>query len=162
MDKFIWRRRSVLQDKIKKTKKFYCGRLLILIFLVHFSGCKSFAQQDLPYMINGKLIMSDENSSICNFELFFYNKSEKIINEFTVVFYLFDNEGESFSLAQNNIVISIKKEIYGYEKIECLVNLDEYFSSNIDDEYFLDYLYISQIKYSDGSVWQDSFGMKAF
>lgn len=106
--------------------------------------------------------MKNENSTVCNVELNFYNKSEKIVNEFTVVFYIFDSEGELISSNKNNIVFSIKQNISSNESYECLVNVDDYFSSNQDDEYFLDYLYVSQIKYSDGSEWQDSFGLKAF
>lgn len=162
MDKFIWGRRRVLQNKVKKMDNLFCVSLFVLFFLIYFSGCKSNEKQGLPYMIDGKIDMKNENSTVCNVELNFYNKSEKIVNEFTVVFYIFDSEGELISSNKNNIVFSIKKNISSNESYECLVNVDDYFSSNQDDEYFLDYLYVSQIKYSDGSEWQDSFGLKAF
>ena len=162
MDKFIWGRRSVLQNKVKKIDNLFCVSLFVLFFLIYFSGCKCNEMHGLPYMIDGKLDMKNENSTVCNVELNFYNKSEKIVNEFTVVFYIFDSEGELISSNKNNIVLSIKQNISSNESYECLVNVDDYFSSNQDDEYFLDYLYVSQIKYSDGSEWQDSFGLKAF
>lgn len=162
MDKFIWGRRSVLQNKVKKIDNLFCVSLFVLFFLIYFSGCKSNEKQGLPYMIDGKIDMKNENSTVCSVELNFYNKSEKIVNEFTVVFYIFDSEGELISSNKNNIVLSIKQNISSNESYECLVNVDDYFSSNQDDEYFLDYLYVSQIKYSDGSEWQDSFGLKAF
>ncbi len=150
-----------MKNKYKVCNVFILKMLILCCFIL-FSGCKSYAQPGAPYVIDGRIDMEDEKSSVCSVELNFLNRSEKTVCEFTVIFYLFDSEGELYSLGKNNIILSININICGYESYECSVSLDNYFTSIHDDVYTMDYLYVSQIKYSDGTLWEDPFGLKAF
>jgi hypothetical protein len=117
----------------------------------------------VPYIIDAKLNMEDSSDfDIAGLDLSFLNRSERTVNEFSIVFYIFDEDGEPASLCRSNVVLSVKCELLPGEKIEKCLNLDSFFSVVPDEEYSLDYVYISRIKYADGSVWKDPFGLSLY
>ncbi len=137
----------------------YC--FLLCVFF--FSGCSAFCKEQVPYIIDAKLNMEDSSDfDIAGLDLSFLNRSERTVNEFSIVFYIFDEDGEPASLCRSNVVLSVKCELLPGEKIEKCLNLDSFFSVVPDEEYSLDYVYISRIKYADGSVWKDPFGLSLY
>lgn len=135
--------------------------LTFMFFCLLMNFC--YANAKTPYFIDGKINSQADNSEICSVDLNFYNKSEKKVIEYTVVFFLFDSNGEVYANTKNNFVFTVKNEILPNENFECSISLDDFFYEDCcDDLYSLDYLYVSQIKYDDGSAWQDKFGLSAF
>jgi len=117
----------------------------------------------VPYSISGEMVL--ESSSVYNtagFEFMFYNGSEKSVSGFTVVFYLFDEDGEVPLTGRNNIVLSVDSEVSPYSMVELCVSLDKYLSYIPEVPYTVDFLYVSSISYEDSSKWTDPFGLKTF
>ena len=126
------------------------------------TSCSAFAQINIPYSIKGDLsIEESELYDYVGFNFSIKNKSEKRINTVTVVFYVFDENGEPPFGMKNHIVLNINCNIEPNEIIEDCISLDEFIFSFESSGYVIDYLYISQILYDDGAVWTDSFGVFA-
>lgn len=146
-----------------KCKK--CVEKIILICLcTFFFGCSAFAKEKAPYIAGGDFVLDSETSDfqVAGIELYFYNRSDKAVKEFTVVFYLFDEDGEPISTGKSNIVLTVKKEIPAESAFKQSVSLDKYFLVVPDYQYSVEYLYVSSIVYEDGTTWKDPFGMMAF
>jgi len=136
----------------------------IVAVISTFFSCQLFgAVQDslkkTPYQIKGEMVMEDSDIyKNAGFEFSFNNLSEKTVSGFTVVFFLFDEEGEPPSGARSNIVLSITARVNGNESIEDCVNLDKYIYVVPEVPFTVDYLYVSKIIYEDGSIWSDPLG----
>jgi len=127
------------------------------------SGCQFFAKESLPYLIDAEMTMDSSNIyEIAGLDFTFMNKSNKSIKSFTIVFYLFDEDGNPPSLGNNNLVIQIDSVIQPSETMEDCFSLDSFLYEIPDCPYQLDYLYVSRIEYEDGSVWSDPLGAIAF
>lgn len=136
--------------------------LLIMFFL--FSGCAMFAKENVPYAIKGEFTVEDSVSEyeLGGVDIYFYNKSDKNVRNFTVVFFLFDEDGEPFNTTKSNLVFNIEKNVETKDSIEFCLSIDDYVNSIPDESCFIDYLYVSKIVYEDGSVWTDPFGLNVF
>ena len=149
-------------------------RILILFVFcsMQILGTKIYAFNFLPYSIKGDFEGSaDENSSSYTFSGQFDNKSEKPVSSFTVVFYVFDQDGNCPLQKRNNVVCMINESIPSGSNFEFNINMDEYlhessydYDSEEDEEreYRTEYLYVSRICYEDGTEWSDPFGLEAF
>lgn len=128
---------------------------LILSFVSCGTGfCKS------PYVIRGEMIIDDNNhSDLSVFEYSFKNLTSKTVSSFTVVFYLFDESGNSVLTGKPCITKQIDEVVYSDEICESFFSLDPYISVVPDSPYSVDYLYVSRITYTDGTIWTDPFGM---
>lgn len=111
----------------------------------------------LPYKISGEL---DYSNVQMNFNYSFFNNCNKDVKSFTIVFYLFDEDGNPPELIRNNMVLCEKKFVESYTTFSTRIPLNKYFESMSDNEYTIDYLYVSKIEFTDGTVWTDPFGMK--
>ena len=152
-------------------KKYSCRLLAFLIFLL--SGCSAFPAAPAlsaltagnnPYLVSGKFVMEEDSSDyeICGAKLKFYNRSEKKVTEFEVVFYLFDSDGEPAQECWNQLSFDIEKIIDAEDSFEICLSLDSYMASVPQSLLRIDYLFISKICYDDGSVWEDPYGLAAF
>lgn len=148
---------------LEKKNKQLCVVLLCLVTFA-YSGCKVFARENVPYVINGNFVMEDNlaDFEICGVDLYFLNKSEKDVKDFTVIFFLFDEEGEPVNTTKNNLVFTVKEELGGMEDINLCLSLDKYVNYVPDNGCFIDYLYVSHITYMDESEWSDPFGLYAY
>lgn len=146
---------------MKKRNSFKIWSFLSM-FLI--GGCSALSAEKVPYTISGKFLMEEASSDyeICGAELEFFNWSEKAVNSFTVVFYLFDADGEPAQECWNQLTFEIEKNIQAGGKYKICLSLDSYMSSIPQGVLSIDYLYVSKICYSDGSVWDDPLGMAAF
>lgn len=135
--------------------------LLINVFLVFFTSCNLFANEKIPYGIEGNILTEDsEIYEYMGLELKVQNKSDVKIKEITIVFFLFDEDGEPTSNIKNNIVLNIGCDIPANGTLEDCISLDKYVYVFEDMLYSIDYLYISKIFYADGTTWNDPFGSK--
>ena len=134
--------------------------MFLLICSFSFFACSAFSAEKVPYNIEGNLEMDEsEDYEIAGLNLYFYNRSERTVKEFTIVFYVFDADGEPASFCRSNISFSVKKTIPAQEAIDVCLSLDSFFIYVPDEYCTADYMYVSRILYEDGSVWQDPFGL---
>lgn len=135
--------------------------LLINVFFVFFTSCNLFANEKIPYGIEGNILTEDsEIYEYMGLELKVQNKSDVKIKEITIVFFLFDEDGEPTSNIKNNIVLNIGCDIPANGTLEDCISLDKYVYVFEDMLYSIDYLYVSKIFYADGTTWSDPFGSK--
>lgn len=117
------------------------------------------------YTVDGKI--SEENNQFF-FEGEFINHTELEVSAFTVVFSICDSDGEAVAGRTNNIVHKIEKKVLPFSQCDFSIPLNEYF---IDDQITQavtgkqkalnqEYLYVSQILYTDESMWLDPFGLE--
>ncbi len=126
-------------------------------------SCIFASERDIPYEINGEMTVepSDEYKK-AGFDFTFKNKSSKGISDFTVVFYLFDENGAPPIVGKNNIVFKVYVPVDGLEEKNICVSLDDFFDKDLDFPYDVDFLYVSHIVYQDKTEWSDPFGLKAY
>ena len=135
--------------------------LWINVFFVFFTSCNLFADEKIPYGIEGNILTDDsEIYEYMGLELKVQNKSDVKIKGITIVFFLFDEDGEPTSNIKNNIVLNIGCDIPANGTLEDCISLDKYVYVFEDMLYSIDYLYISKIFYADGTTWNDPFGSK--
>ena len=89
----------------------------------------------------------------------FLNQAEEIIDRITVSFLLFDSRtlGNPF-IGSNKFEITIQDIIFPDENKELTMSLDRFIHIAPADPYLIDFFYIYEIHYVDGSVWQDKYG----
>ncbi|MBR2106878.1 MAG: hypothetical protein IJ937_06400, partial [Treponema sp.] len=111
--------------------------------------------------MEGNILTDDsEIYEYMGLELKVQNKSDVKIKGITIVFFLFDEDGEPTSNIKNNIVLNIGCDIPANGTLEDCISLDKYVYVFEDMLYSIDYLYISKIFYADGTTWNDPFGSK--
>ena len=139
-------------------------KYVIFAMLLPLTCCTCFSRESVPYVIDAQMEMSDESESyeIAGIDLYFFNKDEKPVKELTVVFYLFDGDGEPVFSARSNISLCIQKVVPPQEGVRMTVSLDPYLYEIPEELYSVDYLYISRIVYEDGSDWSDPYGLMVF
>lgn len=137
----------------------------ILLFICLFICVSDFfyGKEKVPYKIYGEIKNSieTENEKIV-LEIYFENRSEKTISKFSLVTFIYDQEGNSPIKKNNNIVIEETVELNSKDIFTDIIDLESYIDKNDDDSYTLEFLYVSIIEYSDGSIWLDPFGTKVF
>lgn len=144
-----------MKNKILKYSSF-------LLLLFTFCGCSVFANNLAPYQISGKMVIdSSGNYESAGLEFRFFNKSEKNVKDFTIVFFLFDDDGNPPLSGKNNIVIKINEFVDRMDYLESTVSIDKYLTLIPNEPYSVDFLYVSQINYEDGSQWNDPFGLES-
>ena len=147
---------------MKNNKSKIAGSLFLLfVSLISFSCCTTEALSS-PYLISNPHIELGEYENAHNFAgmyFSFYNGSDKKIENFTLSFLLYDSDGNNPFVGSNCIVSKCEWPIQSGSSIDFIINLDPYISVVPSEEYQIDYLYVRQITYEDGSVWRDPYGM---
>lgn len=147
-----------------KIKKLYRQLWVAFFLIIMNTSCSVFARDNVPYVINGTFV-SESNIAeyeICGVDIYFLNKSDKVVNSFTVVFFLFDEEGEPVNTTKSNLVFRINESVESKESINLCLSLDQYMNYYPEEDYFIDYLYVSNISYTDGTEWSDPLGLQVF
>ena len=136
----------------------------VFLFSFCLMSCSLFSRESLPYLVSGEFEM-EENSSdynLCGITLNLFNKAEKNIKEFTVVFYLFDKDGEPASECRNMLSFTVEKKIEAGKSFVCCISLDNYLNAIPEDPLLIDYLYVSKITFEDDTSWEDPYGFLIF
>ena len=144
-----------------------CISVMVFILFPFFISCKSdsFGLYDsVPYVLSGDFVMEENSTdySICGVDFSLLNKSEKEIKRVSIVFYLFDQDGEPAYECQNKVSVQIDKSISSGEVSCFCMSLDRFMNSIPENNLTVDYLFLSRIEYEDGSHWEDPYGLVAF
>ena len=89
----------------------------------------------------------------------FLNHAEKHVERITVSFMLFEAKTQASPfITTNKFEISKWDFVFPHENKEIIISLDQYVYIAPTEPYIIDFFYISEILYADGSVWQDKYG----
>ena len=145
-------------------RKKNCEKFLWICLVLFMTCCSLCAKEKTPYVGKGEFVLASESSDfeIAGVNLYFFNKSEKAVVGFTVVFYLFDEDGEPVSTGRSNIALAVQKVIEPMAAFEETISLDKYFVTVPESEYSVDFFYVSKIVYEDGTTWKDPLGMMSY
>ena len=89
----------------------------------------------------------------------FLNQAEKTVDNITVSFLLFDPKTlESPFIGSNGFKITRWDLILPEENREIIISLDRFLVVAPAEPYLVDFFYIYEIHYVDGSVWRDEYG----
>jgi len=92
-------------------------------------------------------------------EFDFLNQSTEIVDRITVSFLLFNpRTNENPFIGSNKFIITKRDIVLPEEKQEIIVSLDRFIHIAPTEPYLIDFFYIYEIHYANGSVWQDHFG----
>ena len=90
----------------------------------------------------------------------FMNTGAKIIDEITVSFMLYDAATNSSPFIGSNRFAITKLDLFlPNESREIIISLDQYIYIVPANPYLVDFFYISRIHFTDGSVWEDKYGL---
>ncbi len=132
----------------------------MIIFLGN--GCSSLQTDNCPYIITNQYVSNDNGNEFFDYSGAFFsihNKANKTIKKLTLCFSLFDENGEIISYGNGKLAGVFEGEIESGENKEIIISLDDVLGNDIEGGYRIDFVYISSITYTDGSVWQDYFGL---
>ena len=137
----------------------------LLIFLSSCSsnlGINAFEKKSLPYALSARMV-TDASSvyEVAGIDFSFLNREKKAVKSFTMIFFMYDEDGNPPGIGNNGIKLEILVDIAAGECEEDLISIDQFLYEIPDIPYQLDYLYVSRILYEDGSEWRDPFGMYA-
>lgn len=145
---------------MKKFKGLYC---LIGIFFLFFVSCNLNAKEKNPYIAYGEMMIEESGDyEVAGLSLYLLNKSDKAIESFTLVFYVFDENGNIPAGMRNNLVFDVVYGVEANESVETILCMDKYMNTIPEEPYQIDYLYLSKINYADGTSWSDPFGFNSF
>ena len=131
-----------------------------MVFLVFSSfTCSKVSLKECPYSICGELFFNRKGINT-GFEILIENNSEKSFEQFTIIFSLFDEDGEPV-FDSNWVSIDVEKTILPDETYSYIVNIEDFFNIDEGQNLMLDYLYLSKIVFLDKKVWEDPFGLYA-
>ncbi|MCL2243640.1 MAG: hypothetical protein FWC03_04140 [Treponema sp.] len=90
----------------------------------------------------------------------FMNTGQKIIDEVTFSFMLYDSKTyENPFIGSNRFSIKKLDIILPNENKEIAISLDQYIYIAPKTPYLIDFFYISKIHFTDGSSWEDIYGL---
>ena len=127
-----------------------------------FLSCTSTEAFNCPYLISNPRVELGEfedqhNYAGMHFSL--YNKSSQTIKSFTLSCMLYDEDGNNPFVGSNCIVSKCRWDLESGKSIDFVINLDPYISRVPDEAFIVDYIYLREINYADGSSWKDPYGM---
>ena len=136
--------------------------LIIIALAALFFGCDNFIMNPPPFVITGPICELAEHPYAYRYAGISFNlmnNSEKTINRIKVSFMLFDAKTQSNPFIGNNVFEITKLDlILPNENREIIISLDQYIHIAPSDPYLVDFFYISEIKYSDNTIWKDKYG----
>ena len=132
--------------------------------LVCFTGCASLGSFGCPYLIADAHVevgSRDGTHDLAGAYVAVRNETEKTMCAFTVSFQLYDADGNNPFGGSNGVVAAQEAEIPPNTETVCVISLDSFLADLPDEPYMIDFLYLREIRYTDGSRWSDPFGMYA-
>lgn len=150
---------------MKKLKQKYFFLLIILQSLMLF-GCTLLNENTYPKFTVSKPVYknaeSDPTCEIGGVYFNFYNKSKNNIESMEIRMRVFDRTTRQMAFPGIGTIISILEcDIQSKEHKKFCISLDSYITIFSNSDYLIDEFYISKIRYSDGSVWEDKYGIYA-
>jgi hypothetical protein len=163
---------------MKKTKRSFRMRIIkpfaALIFAVLlFTACDgldrivadippSTATELPPFVMTKPVVEIGERINYFNYagiSFKFLNSSHEQIDRITVSFMLFDNktQGSPFT-GSNRFELTRLDHVSPGENKEILISLDQYIYTAPSEPYTIDFFYISEIHYTNETIWEDKYG----
>jgi hypothetical protein len=137
--------------------------ILALAFLCSLSSCQTLQEDAPPYVISKPVCSIEPNPGYYLFagiEFDFLNISDKNISEINISFMVFDADTESNPFIGSNIIkVNFTDNINPGELKRLIISLDYYMYVAAEKPYLIDFFYVAEIKYADGSSWEDQFGI---
>lgn len=93
----------------------------------------------------------DGNDRLC-FYYEFENNGNKDVVSFVVVFFVFDENGESCVMGKNYIILKINERVQKKACLKGCVDISDRVYFDSDSDYCADYLYLSEVTFDDGLV----------
>jgi hypothetical protein len=121
-------------------------------------------QQQIPPFVVSKPVV-EINGRINSFKYAgivfqFLNNSQRYVEKITICFMLFDTKSQkSPFIGSNKFEITKYDFLAPEENKEISISLDHYIYIAPIEPYLIDFFYISEIHYIDGTVWQDKYGI---
>ncbi|MDR1105018.1 MAG: hypothetical protein LBL44_01550 [Treponema sp.] len=133
------------------------------VFLLLCTSCADTSYDFPPYVITVPVFAVGERAgyySYAGVEFEFFNTTAKNVSQVTVSFMLFDSEtGQSPFIGSNLFNFTLNGTVGPNEKTEHIIPFDAYLYTAPSEPYVIDFFYIAQIVYADGSVWSDTYGI---
>jgi len=139
------------------------GLIIFILIIFSFSSCTGNYQETPPFIITTPVSLLSGISyefKYAGLSFYFLNKSEKNIENLTASFRLFDAKTQNSSFTgSNEFEITKLTFISSGENKEIVLSLDKFIYRAPAEPYEIDFFYISRIEYSDGSIWEDKYGL---
>ena len=153
--------------------KYYKILTIILVLTVTFlvscgytnEGAYLFSSQveAPPFVITKPVCETRERSGYFRYAgivFNFMNTENKVIDEVTVSFSLYDSAtNENPFIGSNRFEITKMNLLLPNENKEVIISLDQYIYYAPLTPYLIDFFYISRIHFTDGSIWEDIYGL---
>lgn len=136
--------------------------ILIVAFLFLLISCGTTGVFSCPYAVSCQGLELGEHGDEYKFagaRFSILNDSARTVRKFTLSFTLYDSDGNNPLIGSNCVVYPCERTILPGETEEFTVPLDQFVSDVPEEPYSLDFIYIREIDYSDGSSWKDPYGM---
>jgi hypothetical protein len=128
-------------------------------------SCDAFRVTDgyPPFTISKPVSAVGEKMNYYTFagvEFSYLNTGSKTVSRVSVSFMVFDAATQKSPFIGSNIIkITFDGEIRGGVKKDFVIPLDPYIYAAPAVPYLIDFFYISEVVFADGSVWEDSGGV---
>ncbi len=132
--------------------------VLSLSFMVTNCSCSSSKNLRGIYEVSGEMSVFDESVGGSAFRFCFKNKSYENVKNFVLVVGLLDSDGEPAFFDRDFLEYEVLEEIGAGEEKEFVIPLDEYFETEVETEYWTDFLYVRRIEFESGRIFEDAFG----
>jgi|WetSurMetagenome_2_1015567.scaffolds.fasta_scaffold477769_2 hypothetical protein len=143
-----------------KNNEKVCYFILAAIFISVLPGCATIREKNCPYVITGEIKPASEQTAFTNegCDFTFCNLAEKEIIRFTIVLYVYDADGNPPFTGTDCITSHYSGPVAAGDEMHGEISFDDYITEPPDELCQIDFLYVSHIYYSDGTVWDDPFG----
>ena len=148
-----------MKQILKKCSVLACA-LLVLAF--GFTSCETMDSLSCPYVISNphvELGENDENHHFAGMYFSLFNDSAKTIEQFTLSYMIYDADGNNPFIGSNCFVAKCDWNVRGGAIVDFIIDLDPFISVVPEEPYKVDFMYIREISYEDGSSWKDPYGM---
>jgi hypothetical protein len=139
------------------------NKFLFLFITIILISCNTIIPSNPPYVITRPSCETTERPGFFTYAgltFKFLNTSGKSIDNITVSFMLFDADTKENPFIGSNIFkIKTISSIQVNENKDIIISLDKYIYIAPSDPYIVDFFYIAEIQYTDGSTWQDPNGI---
>ena len=140
------------------------GILILALFAVIMPVSCGLAMNDMPpYVITRPVFEISGQTyhfSYAGIVFNFLNTTEKTVNSITASFMLFDPKTNGNPFIGSNVFEITKTDLIPPNaSSEIILSMDRYIYVAPQEPYIIDNFYISEIKYQDGSVWRDKYGL---
>ena len=154
-------------------RKILISKIFILALMVLVTSCDGMEGivMDLPASSPGELppfVITKPTFEITGRPLQFryagitfdlLNQSTEILESITVSFQLFHPRTlDSPFIGSNKFIITRRDIVLPEEAKEIIISLDNFIHIAPTEPYIIDFFYVYEIHYVDGSVWQDHYG----